>query len=93
MFVDRLIMPSRLAQGVDLSLLNQTTQMRRIAIGDMNSKDVPFVGRRDFSFGLLAVYQAPRGSGFEPVLTESRYVHRSEDVCYRVQPGLLFLDE
>lgn len=73
--------------------MNQTTQMRRIAIRDMNSKDVPFVGRRDFFFGLLAVYQAPRRCGFEPVLTESRYVHRSEDVGYRVQPGLLFLDE
>jgi hypothetical protein len=67
--------------------------MRRIAMGDMNSKDAPFVGRRNFSFGLLAVYQAPRGCGFEPVLTESRYVLRSGDVCYRVQPGVLFLDE
>src|SRR4029077_11783646 len=28
---------------------------------------------------------APRGCGFEPVQTESGYVHRSEDVCYRVQ--------
>ena len=77
MFVDRLNMPSRLAQGMDLSLLNQTTQMRRVAMGEMNSKDVPFVGRRDFFFGLLVLYQAPRGGGFEPVLTESRYVLRS----------------
>ena len=34
------------------------------------------------------MYQAPRGCGFEPVLTESGYVHRSEDVCYRVQLSL-----
>ena len=88
MFVDRLNMPSRL-----LSLLNQTRQMRRVAVGDMNSKDVPFVGRRDFFFSLLVLYKAPRGCGFEPVLTESRYVLRSGDVCYRVQPRLLFLDE
>src|SRR5258708_39181854 len=49
-----------------------------------------FAGRCDFLFGLLLLYQAPRGCGFEPVLTESGYVHRSEDVCYRVQPSLLF---
>src|ERR1022692_182856 len=40
-----------------------------------------FVGRRDFFFGLLLLYYAPRGCGFEPVQTESGYVHRSEDVC------------
>ena len=37
------------------------------------------------------MYQAPRGCGFEPVLTESGYVHRSEDVCYRVQLSLPLL--
>src|SRR6202042_627132 len=36
---------------------------------------------------------APRGCGFEPVETESGYVHRSEDVCYRVQLSLPPLDE
>src|ERR1039458_7944119 len=50
-----------------------------------------FAGRRDFLFGLLLLYQAPRGCGFEPVLTESGYVHRSEDVCYRVQLSLPLL--
>src|ERR1700674_1795597 len=48
-----------------------------------------FVGRRDFFFGLLLLCYAPRGCGFEPVQTESGYVHRSEDVCYRVQLILL----
>ena len=52
-----------------------------------------FVGRGDFFFGLLLLYQAPRGCGFEPVLTESGDVHRCEDVCYRVQLRLLSLDE
>src|ERR1700733_16283945 len=50
-------------------------------------------GRRDFIFGLLLLYQAPRGLGFEPVLTESGYVHRSEDVCYRVQLSLHLLSK
>src|SRR6202790_436058 len=48
-----------------------------------------FAGRRDLLFGLLLPYQAPRGCSFEPVLTESGYVHRSEDVGYRIQCGLL----
>src|SRR6202795_4385782 len=48
-----------------------------------------FAGRRDFFFGLFLLYQAPRGCSFEPVLTESGYVHRSEDVGYRIQCGLL----
>src|ERR1035438_1365522 len=52
-----------------------------------------FAGRRDFLFGLLLLYQAPRGCGFEPVLTESGYVHRSEDVCYRVQLSLHLLSK
>src|SRR5579863_1180406 len=52
-----------------------------------------FVGRRAFFFGLLVLYQAPRGCGFEPVLTESGYMHRSEDVGYRVQLSLPLLDE
>ena len=30
---------------------------------------------------------------FETVLTESGYVHRSEDICYRVQHSLQVLDE
>jgi hypothetical protein len=59
----------------------------------MNSKDVSFVGGRDFFFGLLLLYQAPPGCGFEPVLTESDYVHRSEDVSYRGQLSLPLLDE
>src|ERR1035437_6065519 len=50
-------------------------------------------GRRDFLFGLLLLYQSPRGCGFEPVLTESGYVHRSEDVCYRVQLSLHLLSK
>src|ERR1019366_2777410 len=50
-----------------------------------------FIGRRDFFFGLLLLFYAPRGCGFEPVLTESGYVHRSEDVCYRVQLSLPLL--
>src|ERR1700674_1941181 len=45
-------------------------------------------GRHDFFFGLFLLYQAPRGCSFEPVLTESGYVHRSEDVGYRVQLSL-----
>jgi NAD(P)-dependent dehydrogenase (short-subunit alcohol dehydrogenase family) len=45
-------------------------------------------GWRDFFFGLRLVSQSPRGCGFEPVLTESGYVHRFEDVCYRVQLSL-----
>src|ERR1700731_2529055 len=48
-----------------------------------------FVGRRDFFFDLLLLYHGPRGCGFEPVQTESGYVHRSKDVCYRVQRSLL----
>src|ERR1700729_2422456 len=44
-----------------------------------------FAGRRDFFFGLIFLFHAPRGCGFEPVQTESGYVHRSKDVCYRVQ--------
>src|SRR6202521_1151246 len=47
-----------------------------------------FIGRRDFFFGLLFLFYAPRGCGFEPVQTDSGYVHRSEDVCYRVQLSL-----
>src|ERR1700730_16862166 len=50
-----------------------------------------FVGRRDFFFGLLLLFYAPWGCGFEPVQTESGYVHRSEDVCYRVQLSLPLL--
>src|SRR5579872_6250307 len=38
-----------------------------------------FVRRRDYFFGLLVLYQAPRGCGFEPVLTESGDVQCSED--------------
>src|SRR6202521_3270115 len=49
-----------------------------------------FVGRRDFFFGLVFLFYAARGCGFEPVQTESGHVHRSEDVCYRVQLILLF---
>src|ERR1700689_30682 len=52
-----------------------------------------FAGRRDFLIGLLLLYQAPRGCGFEPVLTESGYGHRSEDVCYRVQLSLHVLSK
>src|SRR3984893_18579733 len=52
-----------------------------------------FVGRRDFFFGLLFLFYAPRGCGFEPVQTESGYVHRSEDVCYWVQLSFPLLDE
>src|ERR1700678_851046 len=52
-----------------------------------------FVGRRDFVFGLLFLLYAPRGCGFEPVQTESGYVHRSEDVCYRVQLSLHLLSK
>ena len=29
----------------------------------------------------------------EPVQTESAYMHRSEDVCYRIQLNLYLLDE
>src|SRR5882762_3326784 len=47
-------------------------------------------GRRDFFFGLIFLFHAPRGCGFEPVQTESGYVHRSENVCYRIQLILLF---
>ena len=46
-----------------------------------------------FSSVSLLLYQAPRGCGFEPVQTESGYVHRSEDVGYRVQLSLPRLDE
>src|ERR1700687_3646190 len=53
----------------------------------------PFVVRRDFFFGLLFLFYAPRGCGFEPVQTESGYMHRSEDVCYWVQLSLPRLDE
>src|SRR5579862_5827297 len=52
-----------------------------------------FAGRRDFFFGLILLYQAPRGCSFEPVLTESGDVHRCEDVCYRVQASPPVLDE
>ncbi len=41
-----------------------------------------------FFFRLFLLYQSPRGCSFEPVLTESGYVHRSEDVCYRIQCSL-----
>src|ERR1700722_1008710 len=51
-----------------------------------------FAGIRRFLFGLRSSpSEAPRGGGFEPVLTESGYVHRSEDVCYRVQLRLHLL--
>src|ERR1700730_9863039 len=50
---------------------------------------IVLAGRRDFFFGLFLLYQAPRGCSFEPVLTESGYAHRSEDVGYRIQCGLL----
>jgi serine/threonine protein kinase len=50
-------------------------------------------GRRDFFFGLIFLFYAPRGGGFEPVQTERGYVHRSKDICYRVQPSLSLLDE
>ena len=43
-----------------------------------------------FSSALIFLFYAPRGCGFEPVQTESGYVHRSEDVCYRVQLASLF---
>src|SRR5580692_7994959 len=39
-------------------------------------------GRRDFFFGLIFLFYAPRGGGFEPVQTERGSVHRSEDICY-----------
>src|ERR1700683_5628083 len=39
----------------------------------------------------LLLYHAPRCCGFEPVQSESGYVHRSEDVCYRVQLSLHLL--
>ena len=53
-----------------------------------------FAGIRRFFFGLRSSpSKAPRGGGFEPVLTEGGYVHRSEDICYRVQFSLLVLDE
>src|SRR5580698_7582638 len=52
-----------------------------------------FAGRRDFFSGLIFLFHAPRGCGFEPVQTESSYVHGSEDVCYRVQLILSLLDE
>jgi hypothetical protein len=47
---------------------------------------------RDFFFGLRLLYQAPPGCGFE-MQPERGYVHCSEDVRYRVQPRLPFLDE
>src|SRR5262249_7145232 len=47
-----------------------------------------FVGRCDSFSALLPPDQAPRGCGFEPVLTESGYVQRSEDVGYRIQCNL-----
>ena len=42
-----------------------------------------------FSSVCFSCINAPRGCGFEPVQTESGYVHRSEDVCYRIQCSLL----
>src|SRR5260221_7857125 len=54
-------------------------EVRQICGGDL------FVGRRDFFLCLRLLYYAPRGCGFEPVQTESGYVHRSEDVRYWVQ--------
>ena len=45
---------------------------------------------RECFFGLIFLFQAPRGRGFEPVETEGGYVQRSEDVCYGVQSGSLF---
>src|SRR5437868_15548563 len=50
-----------------------------------------FGGRCDFFFRLLFLFDAPRDGGFEPVQTESGYVHRSEDICYRVQLSLPLL--
>ena len=47
----------------------------------------------DATFGLIFLFHAPRGCGFEPVQTEGGYVHRSKDVCYRIQPSLPVLDE
>jgi hypothetical protein len=61
MFVDRLRMQSRLAQGMDLNLLNKSYRYGAQRWENMNSKDVSFVGGRDFFFGLLVLYQAPRG--------------------------------
>ena len=52
-----------------------------------------FVGRRDLFFGLIFLFYAPRGCRFEPVQTESGYVHRSKDVCDRIQLSLSRLDE
>src|SRR5258708_40160477 len=52
-----------------------------------------FDGRRDFFFGLIFLFHAQRGCRFEPVRTESGYVHRSKDVCYRIQLSLPVLDE
>ena len=47
----------------------------------------------DAAFGLIFLFQAPRGCGFEPVQTESGYVHCSKDVGYRIQFSLQVLDE
>src|SRR4029077_14660736 len=52
-----------------------------------------FVGRCAIFFGLVFLFYASRGCGFEPVQTESGYVHRSKDVCYRIQLSLSLLDE
>ena len=49
------------------------------------------VGRRDSFFGLIFLLYAARGCRFEPVQTERGYVHRSEDVCDRVQLSLHLL--
>src|ERR1700731_5076161 len=60
-------------------------EVRQICWGSL------FAGRRDFFFGLIFLFHAPRGCGFEPVQTEGSYVHRSEDICYRVQLSLHLL--
>src|ERR1700687_2193180 len=60
-------------------------EVRQICWGSLFSR------RRDFFFGLIFLFHAPRGCGFEPVHTKSGYVHRSEDVCYRVQLSLHLL--
>jgi hypothetical protein len=73
-------MPSTLSQPLPRDSMAKCAK----SVGDFF-----FAGRRDFFFGLFLLYQAPRGCRFEPVLTESGYVHRSEDVGYRVQYGLL----
>src|SRR5437868_6477949 len=52
-----------------------------------------FAERRNCFFRLIFLFDAPRGCGFEPVKTESGYVHRSKNVCYRIQCSLYLLDE